>query len=132
MPDVTTDADYETNVAATFRRPGPYVRYTRKVGDEPDPLADYFLDADDLAWLAGNDILLAEDVQSALTHEAFETVINTFERKTGFAKEPLAQFTAGQEVAGMFPTWPPAVAATISSELYAYWLSKRGAAIVAF
>lgn len=88
--DVKTDDAYDANVKASFKQPQCYVRYVRKVGDESDMSADYFMDRDDMLWIAGNEKLTSDkEAQRFLTHDSFEAIIDHLERLTGMAKDPV-------------------------------------------
>ena len=59
-----------------------------------------------------------------LTHEAFETIINVFERHTGLSREPIPQSHADRLVAETLK-WTPTLTAKLLPDVYAYWLRKR-------
>ncbi len=42
------DSEYDKNVAPNYVLPVNYVRYTKKIGDEPDVAFDYCVEDDDL------------------------------------------------------------------------------------
>lgn len=89
--DVNTDADYEKNVKATFKQTETFVRYTRRMADEPNLSEDYVIDAQDTHWIANNIKFTTDnDVAQLLTYDSFESIIGIFEKLTNVSKEPIS------------------------------------------
>lgn len=125
--DVLIDNEYEKNVQPNFKLPTSFIRHTKKIGDEPDVTIDYNMEDDDLKWLEGNPRLSNDkDAVKYLTIDAFEKIIDIFERHTGFAIEPLPQTHAEKivsDTAGF--KWPASVISKIIPEIYCAWIAKR-------
>ena len=89
--DVNTDADYEKNVKATFKQTQTFVRYTRRMADEPDLSEDYLIDAQDTQWIASNSKFTTDnDVAQLMTYDSFEAIIGVFEKLTNVSREPIS------------------------------------------
>ena len=86
-----TDSDYEKNVKPNFKQTMTFIRYTRRLADEPNMGEDYFMDQDDTLWISGNSKFTTDkDVPQYLTYDAFESLIGIFEKLTNVSKEPIS------------------------------------------
>ena len=89
--DVAYDEEYEQNVAATYCVPSILIRHARKVGDESDLLIDYVVENDDLVWLKTNPKFVNDkEITKHMTTDAFEILVNLFEKLTGMSEQPVA------------------------------------------
>jgi len=89
--DVKTDADYEKNVKPTYNQTETFVRYHRRMADEPNMGDDYFMDQQDTLWIASNTKFTTDkDVAQYLTYDAFESIIGLFERLTNVSKDSVS------------------------------------------
>ena len=124
--DVKIDEDYDKNVKPSFKLPSSYIRYVKKLGDEPDITTDYFMDKEDMNWIANNESLRYDkEVQRLLTYDTFECIVDHLERCTGMSKDPISLANAEKSLASVLSNWPSQVRNLILSEIYKYWLSKR-------
>ena len=124
--DVKIDEGYDKNVEPSFKLPSSYIRYVKKLGDEPDITTDYFMDKEDMNWIANNESLRYDkEVQRLLTYDTFECIVDHLERCTGMSKDPISLANAEKSLASVLSNWPSQVRNLILSEIYKYWLSKR-------
>jgi hypothetical protein len=64
------------------------------------------------------------DVNTHLTPDALETMIDLFETRTAFSKDPISLVVAEKAVAETF-SWTAEIATKIVPEVYKFWLQKR-------
>ena len=123
--DVILESDYETNVTPSFVIPTSFVRHTKKIGDEADISADYFMEDEDLLWMRNN-TRISQDREAAtyLGVETFEKIITLLEKHTGYVSELIPLIHAEKLISDKLK-WPIALASKIVPDVYQYWIKKR-------
>jgi hypothetical protein len=122
--DVLIDPEYDTYVTPTYQLPTNYVRYNKKMGDEPDLIVDYLCDQTDIDWITARLPALEKyDCQSYLTVETVDFVINSLERATGLGD--IASLVSVEKTILQGLNIPYFAYSKIVPEIYQYWISKR-------